>query len=243
MISATDAFSCGHNLSYSASYFDQVLFAAKLANHQTPNAGDHANRMIEKLQQVAPNFARRIQDVEHIAAKANLSKQTIPTLPPEYYPWVQTRHGEFLEFWPADDIRGALFVIGHAIGEIRNGLIIHNLSLDFEKNLQIKGEKVRGSIPNRMEETMERWKKAMQLMDAVIQNHMSTVQVLENHDNHLACLGIVETVHTNLLAQLETMKKLHALPLEKQDITIAMNHKVLQILGKTEQECMEKLDL
>ena len=166
-ISPQQAFTAGHNLSYSAVYFDQVMLAARLANAKDSKATAHANRMIDSLKQVGGNFARRLQQVEHVAKSANFSQRTIPALPPEFYRWANIRHQEFLEFWPATNSVGCMFVIGHSLGEMRNGLIIANLTMDFAKNLQLDFTSQQASIPNRLLEAVKRFDQAIQILESI----------------------------------------------------------------------------
>ena len=44
-----EAFVAGHNIAYTASYFDQVLFTARLANLGTSKSLEHSNNMVQTL--------------------------------------------------------------------------------------------------------------------------------------------------------------------------------------------------
>lgn len=226
-ISAHNAFTTGHNLSYSAVYFDQVMLAARLANAKEKKATIHANRMIESLKRVGANFAGRLQQVDNTAKSANFSQRSIPTLPPEFYPWANIRHQEFLEFWPATNPVGCLFVIGHALGELRNGLIISNLTMDFAKNLQLDFSVQQASLPKRLQDSLKRFDQA--------------IQILESLPEPLAALSLLRPFFDGVNAQVQTATKLMNIPGAGQDKAFTLNHKLLQILGNAEQEIAELL--
>lgn len=226
-ISQKDAFQAGHNLSYSAVYFDQVLLAAKLANVKTENATRHANKMIESLQKVGPNFAKRLQQVERVSKLANFSERQIPALPPEFYPWANIRHQEYLELWPATNNTGCLFVIGHALGEFRNGLIIANLTMDFGKHLNIDLSSQMNAVPKRLLDADTRFGRA--------------VQILENLPTPTPSLTLLRPLYDGINAQIQTTTKLMQLPGTGQDKSFALNHKLLQILGNAEVEIHSQL--
>ena len=122
-----EAFIAGHNIAYTAAYFDQVLFAARLANQTEQSAKDHSAKMIHMLQQIGRNFADRMKHVNLIAQEAALPQRPLPALPPDFYPWANLTHKDFIDLWAINDPAGCLFAIGHAVGEIRNGLIVLNL--------------------------------------------------------------------------------------------------------------------
>lgn len=228
IISNHDAFLTGHNLSYSAVYFDQVLLAAKLSNTSAPDAQQHAQQMITSLQRVGGNFAQRLQLINAVAGMANLSERALPTVPPEFYPWANHRHLEFLEFWPATNVAGCLFVIGHAIGEIRNGLIISNLTLDFETHLAVSGKRQRAAVPNRIREALTRWNQATQILAAL--------------DEPLQWLELLQQMHTGLHTQLQTSMAIINLEGDAARRSIPLHHKILQILGHAEMEIVQNLD-
>ena len=221
-ISDQQAFLTGHNLSYSAVYFDQVMLAAKLANAKNGLATMHANRMIESLQHVGANFAHRLQQVERTAKAANLSIRRIPTLPPEFYPWADTRHKELLDFWPATNPAGCLFVVGHALGELRNGLIICNLTMDFAKNLQLDFTTQQASVPKRLQESLKRFGQA--------------IQILESLPSSISALSLLRPFFDGVNTQLQTTIKLMEISDAGQEKAFTLNHKLLQILGNAELE-------
>ena len=221
-ISEQQAFLTGHNLSYSAVYFDQVLLAARLANEKKDHATLHANKMIDSLQHVGANFAHRLQQVEGTAKAANLPVRQLPTLPPEFYPWANARHKEFLDFWPATNPAGCLFVIGHALGELRNGLIISNLTMDFAKNLQLDFSAQQASLPNRLRDSLKRFDQA--------------IQILESLPDPVAALSLLRPFFDGVNAQVQTTTKLMTIPGVGQEKSFTLNHKLLQILGNAEQE-------
>lgn len=226
-ISQKEAFLSGHNLSYSAVYFDQVLLAAKLANAKTESGTRHANNMIDSLKKVGPNFAHRLQHVEAMAKRANFSAQQIPALPPEFYPWVNVRHQEFLEFWPATNDTGCIFVIGHAVGELRNGLIIANLAMDFGKHLHMDFSNQLASIPKRLLESISRFDRAL--------------QILETLPEPISALPLLRPFYDGIHAQIQTATKLMQIPGTGQDKACTLNHKLLQILGNAEIEILSQL--
>lgn len=227
VISQQQAFTAGHNLSYSAVYFDQVMLAARLANAKDDKATAHANRMIESLKQVGANFAHRLQQVEHTAKSANLSPRSIPALPPEFYSWANIRHQEFIEFWPAANPVGCIFVVGHALGEIRNGLIIANLTMDFAKNLQLDFTAQQATVPNRLLAALKRFGQALQILEAL--------------PNPTPALSLLRPFLDGINVQIQTTTKLMTITGTGQDKAFALNHKLLQILGNAEQEISELL--
>lgn len=226
-ISDQQAFSTGHNLSYTAVYFDQVMLAAKLANAKNDLATMHANKMIESLQHVGPNFAQRLQQVERTAEAANLSVQKIPALPPEFYPWANVRHKELLDFWPATNPAGCLFVIGHALGELRNGLIICNLTMDFAKNLQLDFTAQQASIPKRLQESLNRFGQAIQILEAL--------------PSPTPALSLLRPFFDGVNTQIQTTIKLMRISGAGQEKAFTLNHKLLQILGNAEREICDHL--
>ncbi len=227
LISAPQAFASGHNLSYCAVYFDQVLLAAKLANVKNTKSSTHAQQMIASLQKVGGNFAKRLQQVDGCAQLAKLSSHPLPALPPEFYPWANTRHAEFLQHWPATDPHGCLFVIGHALGELRNGLIIANLTMDFSKNLKLDFEAQISEVPKRLSEAMTRLERGVQILENLPQPHSST-QLLR---------PIVNGLHP----QIKTSTRLIELHQAALDKALSLNHKLLQILSATEVEIGQHL--
>jgi hypothetical protein len=227
MISKPQAFTVGHNLSYCAVYFDQVLLAAKLANSNSVLAKQHAQQMIASLQRVGNNFAHRLQSVEECAQIANFSTCKTPTLPPEFYPWIDLRHGEFLHFWPALDPRGSLFVIGHAIGEFRNGLIIANLTMDFTRNLQLDFTKQQSRLPKRITDSLMRFERALSILEHLPSNEKS--------------VEILRPFLDGIQPQLQTSLALMKLQEKATDKAFSFNHKLLNILGNAEFELAQHL--
>lgn len=227
MISKPQAFTVGHNLSYCAVYFDQVLLAAKLANSNSVLAKQHAQQMIASLQRVGNNFAHRLQSVEECAQIANFSTCKTPTLPPEFYPWIDLRHGEFLHFWPALDPRGSLFVIGHAIGEFRNGLIIANLTMDFTRHLQLDFTKQQSRLPKRITDSLMRFERALSILEHLPSNEKS--------------VEILRPFLDGIQPQLQTSLALMKLQEKATDKAFSFNHKLLNILGNAEFELAQHL--
>lgn len=221
-ISEQQAFLTGHNISYCAVYFDQVMLVARLANAQNPSATTHANNMIASLKRVGANFVHRLQQIERTAQVANLSQQSIPTLPPEFYPWADTRHKEFLDFWPATNPAGCLFVVGHAIGELRNGLIITNLTIDFAKNLQLDFSAQQASLPKRLQDSLKRFDQALQILEAL--------------PSPIPALSLLRPFFDGINTQIQTTTKLMSLSDAGQNKSFTLNHKLLQILGNAERE-------
>jgi hypothetical protein len=158
---------------------------------------------------------------------ANLSERELPTVPPEFYPWANHRHLEFLEFWPATNVAGCVFVIGHAIGEIRNGLIISNLTLDFETHLSVSGKRQRAAVPDRIRAALKRWDQAIQILTAL--------------EEPLPWLDLLKQLHTGLNAQLQTSMAIINLEGEAARRSIPLHHKILQILGHAEMEVAQNL--
>jgi hypothetical protein len=160
-----EAFLAGHNIAYTATYFDQVLFAARMANHNTKESLEHSNKMVQMLKTVGANFASRMKHINLIAKEANLPERTLPSLPPEFYPWANLVHKDFLELWTVLDPAGCFFAIGHSLGEFRNGAIILNLSLDFHTNLKLDCSKEICDIPIKLGESIQRWTVANEILN------------------------------------------------------------------------------
>ncbi len=229
IVSNSDAFLTGHHISYCAVYFDQVLLASKMSNLVAKEPKEHAQKMIQNLQRVGNNFARRIQLVNHNAEKANLKIRPLPALPPDFYPWADKRHQEFLEFWPATHSGGCCFVIGHALGEIRNGIIIANLTLDFESHLGLDGSRQRAAIPSRIDEAFTRWKKALIIIE-------------QNQSLSVEATSLLGTLCEGLQVQIKTSLTLMTLDGKQKTKCLPLNHKILQILGTAEMEIQEHLN-
>ena len=182
--------------------------------------------------QTKPNVATkvilaRVPEVSKLQTnKANLPNRPLPALPPDFYPWANQRHQEFLEFWPATHVGGCLFVIGHAIGEIRNGLIIANLTLDFEAHLGVDGNRQRDSIPPRMIGALNRWNKAL--------------QIIETTQANSEVVTLLKTLVDGLEIQINTSLTLMSLEKGKSKC-LALHHKILQILGSAEMEIQQLL--
>ena len=226
-ISQQQAFIAGHNLSYCAVYFDQVMLAARLANAKENKAIAHANHMIESLKRVGANFAGRLQQIEQTAKSANLSERSIPALPPEFYPWANMRHQEFLEFWPAANPAGCLFVVGHSLGELRNGLIISNLTMDFAKNLQLDFSAQQEELPSRLHDSLKRFEQA--------------IQILESLPSDISVLSLLRPFFDGINVQIQTTAKLMNLSGAGRDKSFTLNHRLLQILGHAERQIHDLL--
>jgi len=159
-----EAFVAGHNIAYTATYFDQVLFSARLANTGDPVALEHSNQMVTVLQKMGPKFADRMKHVKLIAEETGLPTRQLPSLPPDFYPWANLVHKDYLEIWKDVDPAGCMFAIGHALGEIRNGLIVLNLCIDFQQHLKLDCSKELQRMPPRLNEALQRWDTASQLI-------------------------------------------------------------------------------
>ena len=157
-----EAFIAGHNLAYCATYFDQVLMAANL-DTQVGEARQHAQQMVQMLQRVGPNFAARLRHIKIIGQEAGLSLDELPAMPEEFARWVALTHSAFVHFWPAKADEGWVFMLGHSIGELRNGLIVLTLLLDFESNLSIEPAGI-DRIPERLTAAVERLNQAQQVL-------------------------------------------------------------------------------
>lgn len=131
-------FIAGHNLSYVGSYFDQVLLAAELERSTHPKAKEHVKNMIATLQKVAPNFVRRLREVQQVSDLCGFPKRELPAHPPEYKDWAAKVHMSFLEVWELEDLHGWLFGHAFAIGELRNLLIVLLISMDLQINFDIQ---------------------------------------------------------------------------------------------------------
>ena len=152
-----EAFAAGHNIAYAGSYFDQVLMAARLGESGKPDAQEHSLNMVRHLQQIGANFAGRLKHVGQIAQEAGLRSQQLPAMPEQYRPWASSIHQEFLGIWTLADECGWLFAAGFSIGELRNGLVVLQLCLDFQIHFKLDCSKELGVIPRRLYQAMERW--------------------------------------------------------------------------------------
>ena len=157
MIAPREAFATGHNIAYVSSYFDQVIFAERLAAQDSEACQKHATQMVNKLQKVGANFSLRLRQVEQVAAQLKIKGMDLPTIPPEYQKWVSSIHPEIMSQWEKDGFHGWLYLMGYAIGELRNGLIVLLLSMDFQTQLGLNCSKTIAAMPNRLTEAMERW--------------------------------------------------------------------------------------
>lgn len=213
------SFQTGHDLAYCATYFDQVLFASRLANQKEELPKTHAQKMIQMLQKIGPNFAKRLQNIDKSCNTLGMPAIDLPALPPDFYPWVTIRHTQFIEHWEAIDPVGIAFVLGHCLGELRNGFIVANIGIDFERNIGLDCSKELENIPNRLHKILERWQQAeLLLQDPRIQNRFSTISTL-------------------LKTKLPTIINLLALPtIEEKSIAQAVLQKTLEILSHSEQE-------
>lgn len=235
VISSKEAFIVGMNISYCATYFDQVLFAAKLANLNTSSSKMHADKMIASIQNMGANFAKRLKEIDQVRGKANFEQIDIPSLPPEYYPWAQSTHESFLEFWPLDDPQGALFVIGHAIGALRNGLILINLSLDFQNNFAIDASTTLQKVPQRVQLSIEKWDRALKILLHLPQLDMQTTQATQMLQQLLS--GLREHLNSSL----NMLKQCSETPQISQNL-VAFNHKLIQIFANIEPEFLHIFD-
>jgi hypothetical protein len=213
-----EAFIAGHNIAYAATYFDQVLFAARLANLDKQEAKEHSNKMVQMLQHIAPNFANRLKHINLIAKEARLPERSLPALPPEFYPWANLIHKDFIELWKVTDPPGCLFAIGHTLGEVRNGLIILNLCVDFKQNLNLDSPMELERIPKRLEESIHRWTTA----DSVLNTH----NVNQRASKLLAPIK----------GQLQTIFGLLKDPVKGWDLAPNLIQKILPLLAKAERD-------
>ena len=218
-LSPQQTFQTGHDLAYCSTYFDQVLFASRLANQKEDLPKLHAQNMIEMLQKIGPNFARRLQLIDSTCQTLNMPKLPIPALPPEFYPWVNIRHNQFLENWQATDPVGIVFVLGHCLGELRNGFIIANIAIDFERNIGLDCQKEMKGIPSRLREILIRWHQAETLIqDSKLKDRFGPTASL-------------------LKTKLPTIINLLDLPtIDEQSIAQPIIQKVLEILSHSERE-------
>lgn len=224
-LSPQQAFQTGHDLAYCATYFDQVLFASRLANQKEELPRQHSEKMIKMLQKVGPNFAKRLQAIDKSCKTLDMPTLKLPALPPDFYPWVTVRHTHFIEHWEATDPVGIVFVLGHCLGELRNGFIIANIAIDFEKNIGLDCQRELQNIPSRLRNILERWQQAeILLQDATIK----------------ALFGSVSTL---LKTKLPTIINLLELPtIEEKSMAQVVLQKVLQILSHSERELATGLD-
>jgi hypothetical protein len=163
-ITPKEAFIAGHNLAYSVAYFDQVLMTARLSSDENKERQEHGRNMVERIQQIAPNFAGRIKVISEIAADHSIEVGTLPSTPQEYRHWAPLIFQKFTETWTLEDTEGWCFLMGHAIGELRSGLIISSMGLDFQIHLKMDFSKSISGFMAAFPEMLGRWE------DAVLKN-------------------------------------------------------------------------
>ena len=156
-----EAFMAGHNLSYCVTYFDQVLMAARLASADDDEAQQHSQQMIEQLQKIAPHFVARLKHIGKIGSDHGIEVGDLPTIPQEYRRWAPGVFEGFANTWQIDDQEGWLFLLGHAVGELRGSIIIASMSIDFQLNLDLSFQSSIDGFIRAFPEMIERWENAI----------------------------------------------------------------------------------
>lgn len=156
-----ESFMAGHNLSYCVTYFDQVLMATRLASSNDSDAQTHSQQMITQLQKVAPNFVARLKHIQQIATEHGLDVGKLPALPQDYRHWAPLVFEKFTSTWAVDDTDGWFFLLGHALGELRAGIIIMSMSIDFQMNLSLSFQNSIDGFMSELPDMLERWENAI----------------------------------------------------------------------------------
>jgi hypothetical protein len=140
------------------------MFAARLGETGKDDAQEHSLAMIKHLQQIGANFAIRLKHVGKIAEEAGLRDRELPAMPGQYRPWASGIHQDFLGLWSVADEVGWLFAAGFSIGELRNGLVILQLCLDFQIHFRLDCSKELQEIPKRLLRAEHRWTESCSRM-------------------------------------------------------------------------------
>ena len=156
-----ESFMAGHNLSYCVTYFDQVLMASRLADSDNEIAKDHSGKMVEQLQKVAPHFVARLRHVQKIAHDHGLDVGKLPAVPKDYRRWAPLVFEKFTSTWSVDDTDGWFFILGHALGELRSGIIIVSMSIDFHQNLELSFQNSISAFMETFPTMVENWENAI----------------------------------------------------------------------------------
>ena len=164
-----------------------------------------------------------MKHINLIAKEAKLPQRTLPTLPPEFYPWANLVHKDFLELWTVADPAGCCFAIGHALGEVRNGCIVLNLALDFQTNLDLDCTKELQDIPPRLKQALQRWAVAQQILG----------------ENSVGSLS--KRLLEGLQAQIQTIEQLTEDQIKGWPLLQSVLQRLLPMLATAEPEIIQSL--
>ena len=156
-----EAFMAGHNLAYCVTYFDQVLMAARLASSDEEESQKHSQQMVAQLQKVAPHFVARLKHIGKIGSDHGIDIGELPTLPQDYRRWAPVIFERFTNTWRIDDEEGWLFLLGHAVGELRGAIIIASMSIDFHLHLELSFQSSIDGFIRAFPEMVECWENAI----------------------------------------------------------------------------------
>ncbi|MGC6509855.1 MAG: hypothetical protein ACON4U_15630 [Myxococcota bacterium] len=156
-----EAFMAGHNLAYCVTYFDQVLMAARLASADDEEAQQHSQQMVEQLQNIAPHFVARLKHIGKIGAEHGIEIGELPSIPQEYRRWAPGVFERFVSTWQIEDQEGWLFLLGHAVGELRGSVIIASMSIDFQLHLDLSFQSSIDGFIRAFPEMVDRWENAI----------------------------------------------------------------------------------
>ena len=93
--------------------------------------------------------------------RLNIPMVDAPGIPPQYQKWISTLHPQIAQCYPEESIEGWLFVLGNALGELRCGLIVLLLSLDFQTQLELDCSKTIQMMPMRLQKSCEKAAQAV----------------------------------------------------------------------------------
>lgn len=216
LLGELESFLLGHHLSYTSCYFEQVLLAERLALQNEEPCQKHSKEMIEKLKAIGPNFSLRIRFVQNQVQRLNIPMIDAPSIPPHYQKWISTLHPQIVQFYPEESIEGWLFVLGNAFGELRCGLIVLLLSLDFQTQLGLNCSKTIQVMPKRLQDSCEKAAQAIQFLEErkstrhlcnILQQPLSLIwniqRGLQNGDQSIASILIQIQAILPEIAQIE----------------------------------------
>ena len=156
-----EAFMAGHNLAYCVTYFDQVLMAARLAGSEDEDTLQHSHKMVEQLQRIAPHFVARLKHIKTIGSEHGIDLGELPAIPQDYRRWAPVAFERFTNTWHIEDEEGWIFLLGHAVGELRGAIIIASMSIDFHLNLELSFQSSIDGFIRAFPEMIERWEDVL----------------------------------------------------------------------------------
>lgn len=167
ILAPREAFMAGHNISYTGSYFDQVLLADRLSISTEDKIKKHVEKMIGVLKHTGEAFALRLKHVRLIAQEAGIVDRKLPAMPMEYRQWVPEVHRDFVSLWSVSNVEGWLFAMGFSIGELRNALIVLLLCFDFHVHLSVDMLRDITRIRQQLLGSLKRWRMSADRLESM----------------------------------------------------------------------------